>query len=265
MPKDTPSTPETPAGLADILAMQSQQLQLLQQLVTRLIEQRDPTSTHAVQGVPAIDPYGDLVRDLPAFVYDKDDDTTFDAWYKRYGPVIEDRGAALTEERRRNLVIDKLDNATYKSYAEHVLPLKPRDIDFATTIQKLTLLFGPKRTLIRRRFDTVYDVLVNGTVQRRHANQMRPHGAAPTDEGLLDLFDLPTQLHKRDEAGSSPSVVPTIDSPTATTTPTTTLIDAATPAIETSDSSASEPVQRPQRQRHPPRRLEMNPLVKSYM
>ncbi|VDO19399.1 unnamed protein product [Heligmosomoides polygyrus] len=57
---------ETPAGLAEILAMQSQQLQLLQQLVKRLIEQRDPTSKHAVQHMPAIDPHGDLVCDLPA-------------------------------------------------------------------------------------------------------------------------------------------------------------------------------------------------------
>ncbi|VDP56333.1 unnamed protein product, partial [Heligmosomoides polygyrus] len=114
-------------------------------------EQSDPTSTHAEQQVPAIDPYGYLVRDLPAIVYDKEDDTTFDTWYKRYGLVIEDRGLALIEERKRNLVIDKLGNAIdTKSYADHVLTLKPRDIDLATTIQKLTLLFGPKRTLTNR-------------------------------------------------------------------------------------------------------------------
>ncbi|VDO25342.1 unnamed protein product [Heligmosomoides polygyrus] len=43
--------------------MQLQQLQLLQQLVTRLIEPGEHTSTHALQQVPAIDAYGDLVRD----------------------------------------------------------------------------------------------------------------------------------------------------------------------------------------------------------
>ncbi|VDO88193.1 unnamed protein product [Heligmosomoides polygyrus] len=119
--------------------------------------------------------------------------------------------------------------------------------------------------VLARRGDTVYDVLVNGTVQRRQANQMRSRASAPTHEGLLGLLDLLTQPHKRDEAGSPPSVVSTIDSPTATTTPTTTLNDAATSAVETSDSSTPEPVQRPQRQGQPPRCLEMNPLAKSYM
>ncbi|VDP44495.1 unnamed protein product [Heligmosomoides polygyrus] len=75
MPKDTPSTPETPAGLVEILTCS-----------------RNSCSFYSNSS--PIYPYGDLVRDLPAFVYDKDDDTTFDAWYKRYGPVIEDCGAA---------------------------------------------------------------------------------------------------------------------------------------------------------------------------
>ncbi|VDP27410.1 unnamed protein product [Heligmosomoides polygyrus] len=62
-------------------------------------------------------------------------------------------GSTLSDERKRNLLVDKLDNAAYKTYAEHVLPLKPADIDLPTTIQNLVQLFGPKRTLIRRRFE----------------------------------------------------------------------------------------------------------------
>ncbi|KAL6738958.1 hypothetical protein Aduo_012454 [Ancylostoma duodenale] len=67
--------------------------------------------------VPIADPYGDLVRDLPAFNYDEDDDATFDAWIKRYGPVIDDRGSTLSEECKRNLIVDKLDRAAYKTYS----------------------------------------------------------------------------------------------------------------------------------------------------
>ncbi|KHJ85218.1 hypothetical protein OESDEN_15060 [Oesophagostomum dentatum] len=40
-----------------------------------------------------------------------------------------------------------------RSVMKHVLPLKPQEIDLATTIENLTKLFGPKRTLIRRRFE----------------------------------------------------------------------------------------------------------------
>ncbi|VDO18660.1 unnamed protein product [Heligmosomoides polygyrus] len=99
------------------------------------------------------DPYGDLVRDLPVFNYEKDDESTFDAWFQRYGPVINNRGSTLSDERKRNLLVDKLDNAAYQTYAEHVLPLKPADIDLPTTIQNLVQLFGPKRTLICHRFE----------------------------------------------------------------------------------------------------------------
>ncbi|EPB75657.1 hypothetical protein ANCCEY_05248 [Ancylostoma ceylanicum] len=57
------------------------------------------------------------------------------------------------EGRKRNLIVEKLDKATYKTYSEHVLPLKPQEIDLATTIDNLRKLFGPKRTLIRRRYE----------------------------------------------------------------------------------------------------------------
>lgn len=64
---------------------------------------------------------------LPVFNYNPDDETTFDVWYKRYEHVIDDRGQALSEER--NLLMDKLEKATYKTYRKHVLPFTPKDVD----------------------------------------------------------------------------------------------------------------------------------------
>ena len=121
-------------------------------LVSALKEQKCSTSTAANPSSPAprIDTYGDLIRDLPSFNYDADEDATFDARFKRYGAVIDDRGTELSSERKRNLIIEKLDKAAYKTYSEHVLPLKPQDIDLATTIENLTKLFGPKN---RHSFD----------------------------------------------------------------------------------------------------------------
>ncbi|KAK5975218.1 Gap-Pol polyprotein [Trichostrongylus colubriformis] len=101
----------------------------------------------------APDAYGDLIRDLPQFSYEEDDESTFDPWFRRYGAVIDDRGSSLTDDGKRNLIIDKLDKVTYKTYAEHVLPLKPRDIKLSTTVETLKRLFDPKKTLIQRRFE----------------------------------------------------------------------------------------------------------------
>ncbi|VDP06658.1 unnamed protein product [Heligmosomoides polygyrus] len=67
--------------------------------------------------------------------------------------VINDRGSSLPDERKRNLLLDKLDRHAYKTYSDYVLPQEPRHIDLAATVDKLTKLFGPKQTLIRRRFE----------------------------------------------------------------------------------------------------------------
>ncbi|KAL6735918.1 hypothetical protein ANCDUO_24463 [Ancylostoma duodenale] len=103
---------QAPRWLEEVLQVQMQHLQLLQQqnqrianLVSMLVE-REKASTSAADVTspsPRVDPYGDLVRDLPMFNYEGDEDEAFNAWYARYGPVIDDRGKALSDNRKRNL------------------------------------------------------------------------------------------------------------------------------------------------------------------
>lgn len=148
-----PSSDHVTTWLSDILASHSQQPRPLQQLITSLVDQKATPAPTPSPAPAAYDPYGALVREIPIFSYDKDDHDTFDTWTKPYGPVVDDRGADLTDERKRNLVVDKLDSYAYKTYAENVLQQKLRDIGLETTIQNLTQLFGPKRTLISRRLE----------------------------------------------------------------------------------------------------------------
>ncbi|KAL6742097.1 hypothetical protein Aduo_015289 [Ancylostoma duodenale] len=130
-----------PKWLEDVLQVQFQHLQLLQQQNQRIADlvsmlSREKALSRAADvtpPAPRVDPYGDL--------------------YTRYGPVINGRGKALSDNRKRNLLVEKLDKATYKTYSEHILPLKPQEIDLAITIENLRKLFGPKRTLILRRYE----------------------------------------------------------------------------------------------------------------
>lgn len=151
----TSSDAAPPPWMAAMLSVLQQQNQQMVSLMEKLLESKAATSPSPTVPMPhpPPDPYGDLVRDLPAFSYEDDDETTFKDWFKRYGPVIEDRGSSLSDDRRRNLLVDKLNRAAYKTYADYVLPLEPRQIDLSATVEKLTALFGPKRTLIRRRFE----------------------------------------------------------------------------------------------------------------
>ncbi|KAK5985399.1 Gap-Pol polyprotein [Trichostrongylus colubriformis] len=149
---DTKDSREVPDWVRHILKMQSQLLQMMQNLFTRIAGNKGVTTSSSLRSTPS-NPYGDLIRYIPNFVYDVEDDETFETWFKRYGPVIDDRGYALSNDRKRNLIKDKLDKSAYKTCSERVSPLKPKDIRFSITIQNLTKLFGPKRTHIHRRFD----------------------------------------------------------------------------------------------------------------
>ncbi|KAK5967228.1 hypothetical protein GCK32_000241 [Trichostrongylus colubriformis] len=102
--------------------LQSQQLEMMQNLLTRMAENKGVTTPSTLPSGPS-DPYGNLIRDIPNFVYDVEDDETFGTWFKRYGPVIDDRGCALSDDRKRNLIIDKLDKSTYRRIPSTSYPL----------------------------------------------------------------------------------------------------------------------------------------------
>ncbi|KAL6742096.1 hypothetical protein Aduo_015289 [Ancylostoma duodenale] len=76
-----------PKWLEDVLQVQFQHLQLLQQQNQRIADlvsmlSREKALSRAADvtpPAPRVDPYGDLVRDLPTFNYEGDEDETFNA------------------------------------------------------------------------------------------------------------------------------------------------------------------------------------------
>ncbi|VDL72291.1 unnamed protein product [Nippostrongylus brasiliensis] len=111
---------------------------------------------------------------------------------------------------------------------------------------------------MKRRGDVLYDVLVDGNIHRRHANQMRPCGKTHAKTTtLLDLFDLPsaTLLHERTEAEDRPPQTPSTSDSTTQNRPTSrTTNEEATTTMET----------RPKRLHRRPSRLRVDPSLKSY-
>ncbi|KAK6764579.1 hypothetical protein RB195_024778 [Necator americanus] len=49
----------------------------------------------------------------------------------------------------------KLDEDAYRKYANGILPKQPHEIDFETTVANLEKLFASKKTLIRRRYESL--------------------------------------------------------------------------------------------------------------
>uniref|UniRef100_W6NHI0 Uncharacterized protein n=1 Tax=Haemonchus contortus TaxID=6289 RepID=W6NHI0_HAECO len=116
MSGDAPATSkDVPSWVAQFLAVSQQQneqvqqreqhvQQQMQQLLAALVEQKlEPEQSLTKQQSP--DAYGDLMQDLPHFNYDDDDDSTFDAWYKRLiYPLLSDTSEIIwTGEKFSNV------------------------------------------------------------------------------------------------------------------------------------------------------------------
>ncbi|VDP58648.1 unnamed protein product [Heligmosomoides polygyrus] len=129
-PPSTSLEAAPPPWLAAMLSVPQQQNQQMVSMMEKLLENKAAPTTLPAIPFPAP---GDLVRDLPTFCYDNDDDITF----KDSSPPS----------------MIELDRHAYKTYTDYVLPQEPRHINLAATVDKLTKLFGPKQTLIRRRFE----------------------------------------------------------------------------------------------------------------
>ncbi|KAK6744609.1 hypothetical protein RB195_011375 [Necator americanus] len=81
----------------------------------------------------------------------KEPSPTFVYWFKRYGLVIRD--STLSDSRKRDLIVMKLDEDAYRRYADDILPKKPHEFGVETTVTNLKELFASKKTLIRRQYD----------------------------------------------------------------------------------------------------------------
>ncbi|KAK6762212.1 hypothetical protein RB195_023067 [Necator americanus] len=97
------------------------------------------------------DQHDQLSKDVQMFVSDKEVDHTFACLYKRYGPVIRD--SILPESKKRDLILMKLDEDTYRKYADDILSKQPHKIDLETTVANLEKLFASNKTLIRRWYE----------------------------------------------------------------------------------------------------------------
>uniref|UniRef100_A0A7I4XT79 Uncharacterized protein n=1 Tax=Haemonchus contortus TaxID=6289 RepID=A0A7I4XT79_HAECO len=132
---------------------------------------------------------------------------------------------------------------------------EPKDLVFARDFRSGQPRWSPGHVL-RRRGRTLYDVLVQGSIWKRHANQLRPRDSLGETIDLTNAFDMPFNSSPDSPSGTS-STLPL--SPMATTAPltttTTTTAPPAPPAVAPRRST---------RTRRPPDFLQIDPYAKSY-
>nr|CDJ95324.1 RNA-directed DNA polymerase (reverse transcriptase) and Integrase domain containing protein [Haemonchus contortus] len=131
---------------------------------------------------------------------------------------------------------------------------EPKDLVFARDFRSGQPRWSPGHVL-RRRGRTLYDVLVQGSIWKRHANQLRPRDSLGETIDLTNAFDMPFNSSPDSPSGTS-STLPL--SPMATTAPltTTTTTTTTTTAPPAPPAMASR---RSARTRRPPDFLQIDP------
>jgi hypothetical protein len=87
------------------------------------------------------------------FVYDPDNDNTFEKWFSKYEDLFKDDAKKLDEKTRLRILLRKLGSREYELYRDFICPKEPQENSFDETIQKLKLRFGMKETVFRSRFN----------------------------------------------------------------------------------------------------------------
>lgn len=124
---------------ADFLAQQ-------EQLLSRIFAAVNVRDTNADRGVEA------LAGQVKEFQYIPEERVTFTGWYDRYEDFFTKDAEKLSDDARVRLLLRKLGNAEHERYVSFVLPKKPADYNFATTVKQLKSLFGLQESSICRRF-----------------------------------------------------------------------------------------------------------------
>ncbi|KAL3091042.1 hypothetical protein niasHT_021255 [Heterodera trifolii] len=108
----------TSEQLKAILAdQQSQFMKLLQNIqIGNAPPQQNPSQSNDM------DLFCKLSAQISEFVYSPDDNRTFEEWYERFGPFVEQEGKPMSEQSKVRLIVSKLGTDEYKRYTESIQP-----------------------------------------------------------------------------------------------------------------------------------------------
>ncbi|EFO91976.1 hypothetical protein CRE_11440 [Caenorhabditis remanei] len=110
---------------------------------------------------------------IPMFVYDAEEEKTFDNWYTRYEEVIIKDGASLAEDLKTRIVLSKLGQKDYALYTNRCLPKLPNEISYTDTIKNLKALFKSTTSIFRKRQEFLRTEFGGGSLEEYTGTVLR--------------------------------------------------------------------------------------------
>ncbi|KAL3069506.1 hypothetical protein niasHT_033892 [Heterodera trifolii] len=139
----------TSEQLKAILAdQQAQFMKLLQNIqIGNAPPQQNPSQSNDM------DLFCKLSAQISEFVYSPDDNRTFEEWYERFGPFVEQEGKPMSEQSKVRLIVSKLGTDEYKRYTESIQPQTPDKVGLLDTISKLRTIFPETKSIFIKRYE----------------------------------------------------------------------------------------------------------------
>ena len=126
-------------------ASQRREAQLLQALEAASAYQQQvaPISSNSLMK--------DLADEMLEFVYDPENNLTFNKWFARYSGIFEENKEKLSNNEAVRLILQKLAQKQFDKFADTILPKQPSELTVEETVKVLKRIFGKKETIFALR------------------------------------------------------------------------------------------------------------------
>jgi hypothetical protein len=126
----------------------------LNKLVTKMTGNPIPSTSTGMttsSSTAASSTFKNLSDSMQQFIYDPENNATFERWFKRYESVFTTEAADLTESTKVRLLTSKLSNQDFEQFSNSILPNKTHELSLKEAIEKLTSIFGHRQSKFSQR------------------------------------------------------------------------------------------------------------------
>ena len=93
-----------------------------------------------------------LSSNITEFVFDEENEVTFERWFNRHQDIFENDAGQLKDAAEVRLLLRKLDIHSHSRYLNYILPKLHKDVKFEDTVKILNKIFGHQTTMFQKRF-----------------------------------------------------------------------------------------------------------------
>lgn len=138
--------------LAALVESQRQQQQQHQELIERLLANQVPAQIAPAADISRETKFRNLADSMEPFMYNPDENSIFETWYKRYETVFITSINDWTEPEKIRLLLNKFSRADYQTFADSILPQAPTDLTLDAAVKLLKSLFDFTETKFSMRY-----------------------------------------------------------------------------------------------------------------